>query len=122
MNDILARRARRATVGIALSAALVAGIAPVTAIAAETSSPTGAVALQTEDAAAAKEKAYAAMQEALKPGDIVLTQSGLYGVLTSLENTTAHLRLTNGFEIVIDRFSIKEPAAPEAARAAQTVQ
>lgn len=66
MNDILARRARRATVGIALSAALVAGIAPATALAAETSSPTGAVALQTEDAAAAKEKAYAAMQEALK--------------------------------------------------------
>lgn len=64
--------------GIALSAALVAGIAPATAIAAETSSPTGAAvsqtsatngnsgAPQTEDAAAAKEKAYAAMQEALK--------------------------------------------------------
>lgn len=66
MNDILARRARRATMGIALSVALVAGIAPVTAIAAETSSPIGAVALQTEDAAAEKEKAYAAMQEALK--------------------------------------------------------
>lgn len=78
MNDILARRARRATVGIALSAALAAGIAPATAIAAETSSPTGAAvsqtsaangnsgAPQTEDAAAAKEKAYAAMQEALK--------------------------------------------------------
>lgn len=66
MNDILARRARRATVGIALSAALIAGIAPATAIAAETSSPTGAVALQTEDAAAEKERAYAAMQEALK--------------------------------------------------------
>lgn len=78
MNDILARRARRATVGIALSVALVTGIAPATAIAAETSSPTGAAVsqtsatsgnsgtLQTEDAAAAKEKAYAAMQEALK--------------------------------------------------------
>ena len=66
MNDILARRARRATVGIALSAALVAGIAPATAIAAETSAPTGAVALQTKDAAAEKDKAYAAMQEALK--------------------------------------------------------
>ena len=52
--------------GIALSAALVAGIAPATAIAAETSSPVDAVALQTEDAAAAKDKAYAAMQEALK--------------------------------------------------------
>lgn len=78
MNDILARGARRATVGIALPAALVAGIAPATAIAAETSSPTGAAvsqtsatsgnsgAPQTEDAAAAKERAYAAMQEALK--------------------------------------------------------
>ncbi|WP_368145996.1 hypothetical protein [Collinsella aerofaciens] len=69
MNDILARRARRArraTMGIALSVALAAGIAPVTAIAAETSSPTGAVALQTEDAATEKEKAHAAMQEALK--------------------------------------------------------
>ncbi len=66
MNDILARRARRTTLGIALSAALVAGIAPATAIAAETSSPTGAVALQTKDAAAEKDKAYAAMQEALK--------------------------------------------------------
>ena len=66
MNDILARRARRATMGIALSVALVAGIAPATAIAAETSSPIGAVALQTEDAATEKDKAYAAMQEALK--------------------------------------------------------
>lgn len=66
MNDILARSARRATVGIALSAALAAGIAPATAIAAETNSPVDAVALQTGDAAAAKEKAYAAMQEALK--------------------------------------------------------
>ena len=49
MNDILARRARRAAMGIALSVALVAGIAPTTATAAETSSPTGAVVLQTED-------------------------------------------------------------------------
>ena len=57
---------------IALSAALVAGIAPATAIAAETSSPVDAVALQTaaanssETATTEKEKAYAAMQEALK--------------------------------------------------------
>lgn len=52
--------------GIALSVALAAGIAPATAIAAEISSPVDAVALQTEDAAVEKEKAYAAMQEALK--------------------------------------------------------
>ena len=72
MNDILARRARRAAMGIALSVALAAGIAPATAIAAETSSPVDAVALQTvavtssETAATEKDKAYAAMQEALK--------------------------------------------------------
>ena len=56
--------------GIALSVALAAGIAPATAIAAETSSPVDAVVLQTaassETAATEKEKAYAAMQEALK--------------------------------------------------------
>ena len=58
--------------GIAFSVALAAGIAPATAIAAEANSPVGAVALQTaaanssETAAAEKDKAYAAMQEALK--------------------------------------------------------
>ena len=58
--------------GIALSVALAAGIVPATAIAAEISSPTDAVALQTaaanssETAATEKDKAYAAMQEALK--------------------------------------------------------
>lgn len=72
MNDILARRARRATMGIALSVALAAGIAPATAIAAEANSPVGAVALQaaaansSETATTEKDKAYAAMQEALK--------------------------------------------------------
>ena len=58
--------------GIALSLALAAGIAPVTAIAAETRSPIDEAALQTatanssETATTEKDKAYAAMQEALK--------------------------------------------------------
>lgn len=56
--------------GIALSLALAAGIAPATAIAVETNSPVDAVVLQTaassETAATEKDKAYAAMQEALK--------------------------------------------------------
>ena len=56
--------------GIALSAALVAGIAPATANATETNPSVSAVALQTaassETLAEAKDKAYAAMQEALK--------------------------------------------------------
>ena len=69
----------------------------------------------------AVQKKILTLQEALNPGDVVLTQSGLYGVLTSLGRTTAHLRLTNGYEIVIDRFSIKEPATAEAAQEVQTV-
>ena len=52
--------------GIALSVALAAGIAPATAIAAEAGAPIDAVTLQSEDAATEKDKAYAAMQEALK--------------------------------------------------------
>lgn len=56
--------------GIALSVALAAGIAPATANATETNPSVSAVALQTaassETLAEAKDKAYAAMQEALK--------------------------------------------------------
>ncbi len=47
------------------------------------------------------------MQNALKPGDVIMTQSGLYGTLTSIGKTTAKLKLAPGLEIVIDRFSIK---------------
>lgn len=54
------------------------------------------------------------MQESLKPGDAVLTQSGLYGILVSIGKTTAQLKLAEGFVIVIDRFSIKQPGGSEA--------
>ena len=47
------------------------------------------------------------MQNALKVGDMIMTQSGLYGTLTSMGKTTAKLKLAPGLEIVIDRFSIK---------------
>lgn len=57
------------------------------------------------------------LQESLRPGDAVLTQSGLYGVLVSVGKSTAQLRLADGFVIVIDRFSIKQPACDEARRA-----
>lgn len=63
--------------GIALSAALVAGIAPVAAIAAETSSPTGAVALQTEDAAAAKDAA--SPEKLAEIDDDIAASQELYG-------------------------------------------
>lgn len=60
----------------------------------------------------AVKKKVLAMQEVLKPGDIVLTQSGLYGVLTSLENTTAHLRLTNVLRSSLTVFPSKNPLPP----------
>ena len=47
------------------------------------------------------------MQNALKVGDMIMTQSGLYGTLTAIGKSTAKLKLAPGLEIVIDRFSIK---------------
>ena len=82
MNDILARRAKRATMGIALSVALAAGIAPVTAIAAETSSPVDAVALQTAAAAssetAATEKDAASSEKLAEIDDDIAASQELY--------------------------------------------
>lgn len=48
------------------------------------------------------------LQETLKIGDTVLTQSGLYGTITSMSKTVAMLQISPNMEIVIDRFSIKE--------------
>lgn len=48
-----------------------------------------------------------AFQDSLKPGDEVMTQSGLYGVLQSIGKNTAELKIADNLIIVIDRFSIK---------------
>ena len=48
-----------------------------------------------------------AMQNSLKAGDTVMTQSGLYGTLVSLDKSTAKLKIADNLVILIDRFSIK---------------
>ena len=48
-----------------------------------------------------------AMQNSLKAGDMVMTQSGLYGTLVSLDKSTAKLKIADNLVILIDRFSIK---------------
>lgn len=48
-----------------------------------------------------------AMQNSLKAGDMVMTQSGLYGTLVSLDKSTAKLKIADTLVILIDRFSIK---------------
>ena len=48
-----------------------------------------------------------AMQNSLKAGDMVMTQSGLYGTLVSLDKSTAKLIIADNLVILIDRFSIK---------------
>ena len=48
-----------------------------------------------------------AMQNSLKAGDMVMTQSGLYGTLVSLDKSTAKLKIAANLVILIDRFSIK---------------
>lgn len=47
------------------------------------------------------------MQNSLQPGDLVMTQSGLYGTLKSIHKTTAELAVAENLVILIDRFSIK---------------
>lgn len=48
-----------------------------------------------------------ALQNSLKAGDLVMTQSGLYGTLKSISKNTAELKIADQVVIVIDRFSIK---------------
>lgn len=48
-----------------------------------------------------------AMQNSLKAGDMVMTQSGLYGTLVSLDKSTAKLKIADNLVILIDLFSIK---------------
>lgn len=57
------------------------------------------------------------MQNSLKPGDLVTTQSGLYGTIQELGKGVARLKLAEGIVIAIDRFSIKEKLDPEAIKA-----
>lgn len=47
------------------------------------------------------------MQNMLNVGDMIMTQSGLYGTLTFIGKNTAKLKIAPNLEIVIDRFSIK---------------
>lgn len=53
------------------------------------------------------------MQNSLKVGDMIMTQSGLYGTLVSIGKTTAKLKVAPALEIVIDRFSIKNKVNKE---------
>ena len=54
-----------------------------------------------------EKKQVLAMQNSLKAGDMVMTQSGLYGTLVSLDKSTAKLKIADNLVILIDRFSIK---------------
>lgn len=55
------------------------------------------------------------MQNSLQPGDLVMTQSGLYGTLKTIHKTTAELTVAENLVILIDRFSIKNKVKdPEA--------
>jgi len=56
------------------------------------------------------------MQNSLKTGDLVTTQSGLYGTIQALGKGVARIKLAEGLVIAIDRFSIKEKLDPEAVK------
>lgn len=51
-------------------------------------------------------KAQREMLAALKEGDLVLTASGIYGVITELSDTDAYIEVAQGIELKMTRSSI----------------
>lgn len=52
-----------------------------------------------------------AMQNALAPGDRVVTSAGIHGTLTSLAETTVQLEVAPGVEITLERIAILRSAS-----------
>ena len=48
------------------------------------------------------------LQNSLVPGDLVVTQAGLFGTVCSIDKGTARLKIADNTVITIDRFTIKK--------------
>lgn len=53
-----------------------------------------------------EQKRRKAMLDSLKPGDEVITIGGIYGVITTLDEKTVHLKIANQVEIKVARSSV----------------
>ncbi|OIO09977.1 MAG: preprotein translocase subunit YajC [Elusimicrobia bacterium CG1_02_63_36] len=59
-------------------------------------------------------KEHRKMLEALKKGDRVLTEGGLYGTIVGFKGTDLELKIAEGVKVHITRQSVRKNANPEA--------
>jgi preprotein translocase subunit YajC len=60
-----------------------------------------------------KQKAFQEMMSSLKSGDRVLTNSGMYGVVTGITDRTVKLRIANNVVVDMDKSAISGLATEE---------
>jgi preprotein translocase subunit YajC len=60
-----------------------------------------------------KQKAFQTMMAGLKAGDKVLTNSGMYGVVTGMTDKTVKLRIANNVVVDMDKSAIAGMATEE---------
>ena len=65
-----------------------------------------------------KIKAHADMVEALKVGDRVLTNGGIYGIVSKLNGMEISLEIASGVIIVVDRMSVSGVVSAEMSKSA----
>jgi preprotein translocase subunit YajC len=58
-----------------------------------------------------KQKQFAEMMSKLKSGDRVVTNSGIYGVVTGITETVIKVRIANNVVVEMDKSAIAGPAA-----------
>lgn len=69
-----------------------------------------------------KIKAHSEMVQALKVGDYVLTNGGIYGKITKVEENEVALEVANGVVIKVDRMSVGGLAEPTEKKAEKKVE
>lgn len=60
-----------------------------------------------------KQKAFDELMKNLKPGDKIVTNSGMHGVVTGIQDKTLQIRIANNVVVVMDRSAIAGLAAEE---------
>jgi preprotein translocase subunit YajC len=60
-----------------------------------------------------KQKAFAELMKSLKAGDRITTNSGIYGVITGIEEKTVKIRIANNVVVQMDKSAIAGVAPEE---------
>ena len=60
-----------------------------------------------------KQKAFAALMSNLKKGDRIVTNSGMYGTITGIQEKTLKIRIANNVEVEMDKSAIAGLAVDE---------